>query len=64
MHRAIMVGEVLRGAVAAPGDVAVDCTLGFGGHARAILERMQPGGRLIGLDVDPIELPRTVERTA
>lgn len=42
-----------------PGDVAVDCTLGGGGHARAILERVQPGGRLIGLDMDPFELPRT-----
>src|SRR4029450_7503840 len=42
-----------------PGDVAIDCTLGFGGHAKAILERVQPGGRLIGLDVDPLELPRT-----
>ena len=34
----------------------------FGGHARAMLERLQPGGRLIGLDVDPIELPRTEAR--
>ena len=62
MHRAIMVDEVLRALAPRPGDVAVDGTLGFGGHARAILERIRPGGRLIGLDVDPIELPRTIAR--
>jgi len=58
-HRPIMVDEVLRCLQPTPGDVAVDCTLGGGGHAQAILERLQPGGRLIGLDVDPFELPRT-----
>jgi 16S rRNA (cytosine1402-N4)-methyltransferase len=59
MHRPIMVEEVLRCLRPDSGDVAVDCTLGGGGHARAILDRVKPGGRLIGLDVDPIELPRT-----
>src|SRR5438270_12229798 len=59
MHRSIMVAEVLEALSPRPGDVAVDCTLGFGGHARAILEQVQPGGRLIGRDVDPIELART-----
>src|SRR5689334_17518688 len=58
-HRPIMVAEVLECLAPRPGQVAVDCTLGGGGHARAILERIQPGGRLIGLDVDPIELPKT-----
>ena len=62
MHRAIMVEEVLRALTPTGGDVAIDCTLGFGGHARAILERIRPGGRLFGLDVDPIELPRTEAR--
>jgi 16S rRNA (cytosine1402-N4)-methyltransferase len=57
-HRPIMVEEVLECLRPAPGDVAVDCTLGGGGHARAILERIRPDGRLIGLDVDPFELPR------
>ncbi len=61
-HRPIMVDEVLRCLQPAAGDVAVDCTLGGGGHAQAILERVQPGGRLIGLDVDPFELPRTEAR--
>ena len=61
-HRPIMVEEVLRCLRPGAGDVAVDCTLGGGGHAQAILERVQPGGRLIGLDVDPLELPRTEAR--
>ena len=47
-----------------PGEVAVDCTLGYGGHAREILKRVLPGGRLLGLDVDPIELPKTEARLA
>src|SRR4051794_34126068 len=61
-HRAVMVEEVLRHLQPRPGEVAVDCTLGGGGHARSILERIQPGGRLVGLDADPIELPRTEAR--
>ena len=62
VHRPIMIAEVLQHLRPRPGDVAVDCTLGGGGHARAILEALSPGGRLIGLDVDPLELPRTEAR--
>ena len=61
-HRPIMVAEVLEALVPRAGEVAVDCTLGYGGHAREILPRLQPGGRLIGLDADPIELPKTEAR--
>jgi 16S rRNA (cytosine1402-N4)-methyltransferase len=61
-HRPIMVAEVLACLRPTPGDVVVDCTLGGGGHALAILARVQPAGRLIGIDVDPIELPRTEAR--
>lgn len=61
-HRPIMVAEVLEALALRPGDFAVDCTLGFGGHARELLARIVPGGRLIGLDVDPIELPKTTAR--
>jgi 16S rRNA (cytosine1402-N4)-methyltransferase len=62
MHRPIMVAEILEALAPKSGEVAVDCTLGYGGHARAILKRIQPGGKLVGLDVDPLELPRTEER--
>jgi 16S rRNA (cytosine1402-N4)-methyltransferase len=63
-HRPIMVAEILDVLKPQPGEVAVDCTLGYGGHAREILTRVLPGGRLIGLDVDPIELPKTEARLA
>jgi 16S rRNA (cytosine1402-N4)-methyltransferase len=62
MHVPIMVAEVLACLEPAPGETVVDCTLGGGGHARALLARVLPGGRLLGLDVDPIELPRTEAR--
>jgi 16S rRNA (cytosine1402-N4)-methyltransferase len=61
-HRPIMVAEILELLQPAPGLVAADCTLGFGGHARELLPKLLPGGRLLGLDVDPIELPKTEAR--
>lgn len=66
-HRPIMVAEILKVLALQPGEIVVDCTLGFGGHAREMLARIAPPegkrrGRLIGLDVDPIELPKTVAR--
>ena len=61
-HRPIMVAEILELLAPKPGEVAVDCTLGYGGHAREILPRLAPGGKLLGLDADPIELPKTEAR--
>jgi 16S rRNA (cytosine1402-N4)-methyltransferase len=61
-HRPIMVAEILTALAPRAGELAVDCTLGYGGHAREILSRLQPGGKLIGLDADPIELPKTEVR--
>ena len=61
-HRPIMVAEILAALAPKPGELAVDCTLGYGGHAQEILARLQPGGRLLGLDADPIELPKTEAR--
>src|ERR1700694_416337 len=61
-HRPIMVAEILEVLAPQPGQVAVDATLGYGGHAQELLARIQPGGRLFGLDADPLELPRTEAR--
>ena len=61
-HRPIMVREILEVLAPSPGEVAVDCTLGYGGHARELLKAVQPGGKLIALDVDPIEGPKAEER--
>ncbi|WP_435007616.1 16S rRNA (cytosine(1402)-N(4))-methyltransferase RsmH [Tundrisphaera lichenicola] len=61
-HRPIMVREILEVLAPGPGQIAVDATLGHGGHARELLAGVQPGGRLLGLDADPIELPRTEAR--
>jgi 16S rRNA (cytosine1402-N4)-methyltransferase len=61
-HRPIMVAEILETLAPKPGELAVDCTLGYGGHAQEILARLQPGGRLLGLDADPVELPKTEAR--
>ena len=61
-HVPIMEREVLECLRPRAGEIAVDCTLGWGGHAQAILERVQPGGRVIGIDVDPLELPRAEAR--
>lgn len=61
-HRPILLDELLEVLAPRPGERALDATLGYGGHARALLARLQPGGHLLGLDVDPIELPRTEAR--
>ncbi len=61
-HRPVMVDEVLLYLRPERGKVIVDGTLGAGGHAEAILERITPGGRLIGIDRDPEAIARAEER--
>jgi 16S rRNA (cytosine1402-N4)-methyltransferase len=61
-HVPIMVNEVLECLRPGPGQQVVDCTLGYGGHSQALWQAIQPGGHLLSLDADPIEITRTETR--
>ena len=61
-HVPIMLPEIIQALAPKPGERAVDCTLGHGGHASVILEAIQPGGTFLGLDQDPIEIVCTEAR--
>jgi 16S rRNA (cytosine1402-N4)-methyltransferase len=61
-HVPILVDEVLEALAPRPGDRAVDATLGWGGHAEALLRELSPGGQLLALDADPVELPKAEAR--
>ncbi len=57
-HIPVMLGEVLEVLSPQRGERILDCTVGAGGHARALLERAVPGGVLVGIDLDPRALER------
>ncbi|MFZ5975568.1 MAG: 16S rRNA (cytosine(1402)-N(4))-methyltransferase RsmH [Bacillota bacterium] len=51
-HTSVLLDESIENLLCGPGKIMADCTLGGGGHALHILERILPGGKLIGLDKD------------
>jgi 16S rRNA (cytosine1402-N4)-methyltransferase len=53
-HVPVLAGELIEALDPQPGQVAIDCTLGGGGHARLVAERVGPAGTLIGIDRDPL----------
>lgn len=60
IHIPVLLNEVIEGLQVRQGAHIVDCTVGLGGHSAAILERILPSGRLLGIDADPeaIEIAR------
>lgn len=61
-HISVLLHETIERLNLKPGMTVVDGTLGGGGHAASILERISPGGRLIGIDRDEFALGQARER--
>ena len=62
MHISIMVNEILDFLNIQPGQTGLDATLGYGGHTRAMLDKLNGSGHIYALDVDPIESEKTKKR--
>jgi 16S rRNA (cytosine1402-N4)-methyltransferase len=62
-HVPVLAGELIEALDPQPGQVAVDCTFGAGGHARLVADRLGPAGELIAIDRDP-SAERTFARFA
>lgn len=62
MHISICVNEILDFLQIQPGQQGLDATLGYGGHTRRMLEKLQGKGHMYALDVDPIEIVKTKQR--
>lgn len=62
MHISIMVNEILDFLDIQPGQIGFDATLGYGGHTKAMLEKLQGNGHIYATDVDPVESQKTKKR--
>jgi 16S rRNA (cytosine1402-N4)-methyltransferase len=60
-HVPVLANEVLSYLAPRPAGVYCDATVGYGGHARAILEASGPDGRLVGVDRDPAAIAAAAE---
>ena len=61
-HVPVLSQQVVEGLQVRPGGRYIDCTVGEGGHAASILEAGSPGGRLLGIDLNPHALETAEER--
>jgi len=52
-HVPVLVNQTIEGLNPQPGERFIDCTVGLGGHASAILDRILPDGKILGIDADP-----------
>ena len=64
VHKPVLLNEVVEALYPQSGKGYVDCTLGTGGHAAAILTKILPRGQLLGMDADPKAIEIARERLA
>ena len=64
VHVPVLAGELLALADPRPGETAIDCTFGAGGHAELVAGRLGPDGLLIAIDRDPLAEERFAELAA
>jgi 16S rRNA (cytosine1402-N4)-methyltransferase len=64
LHIPVLAGELIELTAPAPGETAVDCTFGAGGHARLVADRIGPSGTLVCIDRDPMAQRRFDELAA
>ncbi len=64
MHVPVLLKEAVYGLNLRLGDKVIDATYGDGGHARAILEKIGPTGKLLGIDIDPENIKRASQTAA
>jgi len=63
-HVPVLLGQVLDCLRPAPGEIVADCTVGYGGHAMKFIQAVGAAGRLVGMDVDGLQLQSTAQRLA
>ena len=63
-HLPVLATELVELLAPQPGELAVDCTFGAGGHARLIADKIGPTGTLVCIDRDPVAEQRFVEFAA
>ena len=61
-HTPVMIPEIIQALKAQPGGRYIDGTLGEGGHSKSILNAIEPGGQVLGLDADAEAITVATER--
>lgn len=61
-HVSVLLAETLSLLAPKPGNIALDCTLGLGGHSESLLKKILPGGALVGVDADTKNLALATKR--